>query len=312
MWATVTIGTLINLTTLALELYGLRAENMRGYLEGPCRECSRNIFGYREMFEADFRKAAAIQLYKTITVFVMFGFDFFLALLLSKDSTLPIPQGYVYLSYGACCTFHYTHTKRSKFIQTFAIWSLLGFVHIVATSILPSFLWAVVFPAETVSVLALLVTLTYCTITFLALVLRNIRQICFKTLTFRSACVFFLPILTLLVLMSIIMIASIIYLRLITTRLETGSFGGFLVTFLPSVVLTVLGWIITKGNPVKFVLNRSRRGPESQVQESQDETEQSVETFLGSKSDSGTPVAIEMEAPLQPTNNSLKEPLLTN
>ena len=60
-----------------------------------------------------------------------------------------------------------------------------------------------------------------------------------------------LPILMVVLFLAIMAISSYLYVKLITSGVDPNQIGGFIVTFLPSAILTIIGWFVTKGKFIK-------------------------------------------------------------
>ena len=52
------------------------------------------------------------------------------------------------------------------------------------------------------------------------------------------------------VFLTTIVISSYFYIKLFATGVELNQIGGFIVSFLPSAILTIIGWFVIKG---KFI-----------------------------------------------------------
>ena len=178
--------------------------------------------------------------------------DILVAICIPKTAEFPIPYLAYILSFPLCCTCccwsccHRSKQLRSKWIQTLALTSLLLFTQFIALSSLPTILWAFVFPVQTLSVTTLFAAAIFCVIALIAVLLRNIGQItCSRRC--RDNCSILQPLLILMVtlFLAIIILSSYIYIKF-TSGFETNQVGGFIASFLPSAILTVIGWFVTK------------------------------------------------------------------
>ena len=201
-----------------------------------------------------------------MTLFLIL-FDILVAICIPKSAEFPIPYLAYFLSFPLCCTCcccrycccsscHHSKQLRSKWIQTLALTSLLLFTQFIALSVLPTILWAFVFPVQTLSVTTLFAAAIFCVIALIAVLLRNIGQItCSRRC--RDNCSTLQPLLILMVtLFLVIMILSFyIYIKLIS-GIKTNQVGGFIASFLPSAILTIIGWFVTKDKFFKQTLSR--------------------------------------------------------
>ena len=199
---------------------------------------------------------------KAIMTYLLIPLDILVAICIPKSEEFPIPYLAYILSFPLCCTCcccrycccsccRHSEQLRSKWIQTLALTSLLLFTHFIALSALSTILWAFVFPVQTLSVIAFFGAAIFCVTAFIAVLIRNIGQ-----LTCRGRCRdnwnTLQPLLILMVTLffAIVILTSYVYIKFITSRIDTSQVGGFIVSFLPSAILTVIGWFVTKG---KFI-----------------------------------------------------------
>ena len=60
-----------------------------------------------------------------------------------------------------------------------------------------------------------------------------------------------LPILMVALFLAIMVISCYLYIKLIATEVEPNQIGGFIVSSLPSAILTIIGWFVIKGKFIK-------------------------------------------------------------
>ena len=60
-----------------------------------------------------------------------------------------------------------------------------------------------------------------------------------------------LPILMVALFLAIMVISCYLYIKLFATGVEPTQIGGFIISFLPSAILTIIGWFVTKGKFIK-------------------------------------------------------------
>ena len=179
-----------------------------------------------------------------IIVWVLLFLDLLIATCIPKSSAFPIPRGLNMISYALCCTYGCSHNFRSKFLQTLAVGNILLFVQYFTISALPSILWVFVLPIRTLSVAALLYATLFCATALIALLIKNIHLLK-KTNSWKQRCGIFLPLISLVLFMATMILSSFLYIKFIVTGIEVNSIGGFIVSFVPSAALTVIGWFIT-------------------------------------------------------------------
>ena len=66
--------------------------------------------------------------------------------------------------------------------------------------------------------------------------------------------------------LAIVILTSYIYLKFITSGIETNQVGGFIASFLPSALLTIIGWFVTKSKFFKQTLSQQSDSTRSKSQ----------------------------------------------
>ena len=51
-----------------------------------------------------------------------------------------------------------------------------------------------------------------------------------------------------IIFLAIMILSSYVYIKFITSGIATNQVGGFIASFLPFLMLTIIGWFVTKGN----------------------------------------------------------------
>ena len=167
---------------------------------------------------------------------------------------------------------------RPKWIQTFALSSLFFFTQFVALSVLPAILWAIMFPIQVIAVISFFAAGTFCVTALIALLLRNIGQIpccsdkdtssngtdkATSSKRFKAKCWSILQPSLLILMMSlflaIVILTFYVYIVFTTSGIETNQVGGFIFTFLPTAVLTIIGWFVSKGKYIKKLFPQEKR-----------------------------------------------------
>ena len=190
---------------------------------------------------------------KVIMICLLIILDFLVAIcIIPKSGEFPIPSLVYILSFPLCCTWccctwwryrccHSSKQLRSKWIQALALTNLLLFTQLIALSALPTILWVVLFPTQTLANITLFTAAVFCTTALIALLLRNTGQLmcsggCRRDNCYRSL-MRLLPILMVALFLAIMVISSYLYIKLITSGVEPNQIGGFIVSFLPSAIL---------------------------------------------------------------------------
>ena len=194
---------------------------------------------------------------KPLMMFFLILLDILVAMCIPKNAKFLIPYLAYILSFPLCCTCccctcccctrcHHSKQLRSKWIQTLALTNLLLFTQFIALSALPTILWAFVFPVQTLSVTTLFAAAIFCVIALIALLLRNVGQLA-RSRRCRDNCSVLQPFLILMVtlFLAIMILSFYIYMKF-TSGVATNQVGGFIVSFLPSAILTIIGWFVTK------------------------------------------------------------------
>ena len=173
-----------------------------------------------------------------ITVF----FDLLFAGCIRKDPTFPISRPLTFLC--TCCRC--SVTSQSKRAQTLALWNFLLLIHFATISVVPTLLWMLVLPFLILAVTALLVTTIVFATALIAFVIKNTPMLRRRN-TCRENCRVFLPVVGVGLFLVLVVLASGVYISLINTGVDPNSLGKFIAYFLPSAILTVVGWFVTKG-----------------------------------------------------------------
>ena len=183
---------------------------------------------------------------KVPMMFFLILLDILVAICIPKNAEFPIPYLAYIFSFPLCCTCCCSKQLRSKWIQTLALTSLFLFAQFIALSALPTTLWAFVFPVQILSVTTLFAAAIFCVIALIALLLRNIGQLT-RSRRCRDNCSVLQPFLILMVtlFLAIMILSFYIYIKF-TFGVTTNQVGGYIVSFLPSAILTIIGWFVTK------------------------------------------------------------------
>ena len=185
------------------------------------------------------------------------------------SAEFPIPSPAYILSFPCswrCCRC----CHHSKWIQSLALTNLLLFTQLIAMSVLPIILWAFLFPTQTVANITLLTAAIFCATALIAFLLRNIGQLVCSGGCRRDNCYHgfmqLLLILMVVLFLAISIISSYFYIKLIVFKGEPNQIGGFIVSFLPSAILTIIGWFVTKGKFIKQMFPQESKPTRSSSQ----------------------------------------------
>ena len=243
-----------------------------------CHSTSSYSFFWAASFVASMCNVAVL-CFETVNYYYYFDFDMIITrkammlLLLPldilvtfcipKSTEFPIPKLAYIFSFLLCCSCCFficcvcsrqPRQLHSKWIQTLALTSLFIFAQIIALSALPTIMWAFVFPIQTLAVIAFLVAALFCMTALIALLLRNIGHV-----TCSRRCLGGWNIMQLLLIpmvalfLAIVVLSFYLYVQC-TTGIQTNQVGGFIASFLPSAILTIIGWFVTRGNIFKQTL----------------------------------------------------------
>ena len=219
---------------------------------------------------------------KLIMICLLVLLDFLVAIcIIPKSGEFPIPSLAYVLSFPLCCTWccctrcccrccHHSEQLHSKWIQSLALTNLLLFTQLVALSALPTVLRVFIFPTQTLANITLFTAAIFCATALIALPLRNTGQLmcsggCNRDNCYRNL-MQLLPILMVVLFLAIITISSYLYINLISSGVDPNQVGGFIVTFLPSAILTIIGWFVTKGKFIKQMFPQESNSTRSSSQ----------------------------------------------
>ena len=179
-----------------------------------------------------------------------------IAIWISKTAEFFIPS-IAYCCTCCCCCCCCSKPFRSKWIQTVALTSLFLFTQFLALSVVPTILWAFVFPVRTLAVVAFFAATIFCMTALIALLIRNIGQIT-RGGRCRDNCSALQPLSILMVALFLptVILTFIIYTKLIKSGIGMNQVGGYIVSFLPSAILTIIGWFVTKDKFFKEIFSR--------------------------------------------------------
>jgi hypothetical protein len=176
----------------------------------------------------------------TLVTFILVSLQFFVAAGIPKNTELHIP-GILRL---LCCFFPCRCRKLDgdffrKALQTFAVWFLMVFLQLVAGSVIPYLVLAIVNPVPSVTFLALGASTLFCLIIFVASLIHIGAQI--KKSSCYDKIVAVVQGLVFIVFLGLVAITVIIYQGVIQSGTSTGFVSGIALSLIPSGIIAVLG-----------------------------------------------------------------------
>ena len=104
------------------------------------------------------------------------------------------------------------------------------------------------------AVIAFFAAAIFCLTALIAVLIRNIRQLmCNRRGNCYSS---FTQLLMVILFVAIVISTCFVYINFITSGIKTNQVGGFIVSFLPSAILTILGWFVTKSKFFKQMFSQ--------------------------------------------------------
>ena len=176
----------------------------------------------------------------TLVTFILVSLQFFVAAGIPKNTELHIP-GILRL---LCCFFPCRCRRLDgdfwrKALQTFAIWSLMVFLQLVAGSVIPYLVLAIVNPVPSVTFLALGASTLFCLIIFVASLIHIGVEI--KKSSCYDKIVAVVQGLVFIVFLGLVAITVIIYQGVIQSGTSTGFVSGIALSLIPSGIIAILG-----------------------------------------------------------------------
>ena len=172
--------------------------------------------------------------------FTLIFLEFLVAVGIPKNTELYIP-GLLKLF---CCFFSCRTKKMDgifwrKVLQTFAIWLLMVFLQLVAGSVIPYLVLAIVNPVPSVTFLALGASTLFCLIVFVANVIQVSVQL--KNSSCYEKVVLLVQGFVFIVFLGLVAITVIIYQGVVQSGTNTGVVSGIALSLIPSGIIAVLG-----------------------------------------------------------------------
>lgn len=199
-----------------------------------------------------------------------------------RDTTLPVPKLLKELADHCCCCYYCGGvTSTLKFIQILAVWNLLLFVHFVSIAVLPTTLWIFVLPIRMMWMVVLMFAALFLLVLFMGTIFsinqlvgpnapenRNIqveqeREVQMRQVK-RSRLSMIVQIIIAALLIATVSLLVVLYLDLVTTEMTTNTPTEVLTKFLPTGIVTVVGWFVSTRLGRLFVKARERKNDDDQ------------------------------------------------
>ena len=180
-----------------------------------------------------------------LITFFLILLQFFVAAGIPKNTELYTPGVFKVL----CCFFrcHCPCQKANrefwnKVLQTFALWFIMVFLQLVAGSVIPYLVLAIVNPVPAVTFLALGASTLFCLIIFIASLFQLGGQL--KKSTCYQKIIALLQGIVFIVFLGLVAITVIIYQGVIQSGTDTGVIAGIVLSLVPSGIIAVLGFAV--------------------------------------------------------------------
>ena len=196
--------------------------------------------------------AVAFFLAKVLQMFIFLVADFVVSFLIVKvfhptlEFRLPRLLEVIANQY-CCCECCGENGRRQRFLQVLATWSIMLSVHLIAIGGVPTFLWMLVLPIRMLSVVTLVCGGIFTAILFVTTLFSILPMTPFEpnNRPTQSKYKLLLLLMTIPFLFATITLLFVLYFKLIATVVNTSTPTGVLVSFIPSLALTVTGWFVS-------------------------------------------------------------------
>ena len=136
-------------------------------------------------------------------------------------------------------------------VHLLGLWNLMLFIHLLSLAVLPTVIWAFVLPLRIVSLITSIGAILFCLTAAVAVFIYSISSIstvCQPQQSGINKCCNICRVLCLVAIpplfLVILVLGTVIYLRLVMTSIDTTSVAGIIASFIPTAVLTVIGWVV--------------------------------------------------------------------
>ena len=172
---------------------------------------------------------------------LVYTLELLIAALIPKDTGLPIPS--VIRRMFFCCLY-FSSSIQSKIIQTLALWNIMIFIQSLTTSAITVGVFFLISPLWVILVLGAFACFLLFAVVVVAYLLHhcttNRNQKC-SCKTFAINCLSFTGIF-----LSFVIVSTLLSVYFSMVYKISGGVTGFLVSFLPPVILSLIGWCVKK------------------------------------------------------------------
>ena len=199
-----------------------------------------------ELSTALYRDDLVSYITKVVTLVITMVVYLLLAACTPKVSNYPIPYSMQKccgcLSHVCCCCR--SQHSWTKIIQTIVLWNILLFIHFTAMTTIPIGIFLFLSPTRTISVLATFLTLLLSIPVVISHILEFINSQRRNTINQSSVFCMYqcIQLTAIITLMLLVMAVLLIYAQILLKGANTRGVFGITWSFLPSVILTLVGW----------------------------------------------------------------------
>ena len=158
----------------------------------------------------------------------------------------------------ASCFYTHNYGSKWKIILALALCQFVWFVHRLATDTIISTIVFAIAPAQTLGLITLLLSMIFCAIIFVSSLLQQCPACtsrCTCTRERKTVTTMFCSFLIALCSVALIFTVTLLFIAFIENGLQSTGVGGFVLSLLPPIIVSVLGFIINR----KVVLNFFRK-----------------------------------------------------
>ena len=172
---------------------------------------------------------------------LVYTLELLIAAHIPKDTGLPIPSVIQRMFFCCLC---FSSSIQSKIIQTLAVWHIMIFIQTLSTSAITVGVFFLISPLWVISVLGILACCFLFAVVVVAYLLHhcttNRNQKC-SCKRYATNCLSFTGLF-----LSFLIVSTVLSVYILMVYKITGGVTGFLVSLLPPVILSLIGWCIKK------------------------------------------------------------------
>ena len=172
---------------------------------------------------------------------LVYTLELLIAAHIPKDTGLPIPSVIQRMLFCCLC---FSNRIQSKIIQTLAVWNIMIFIQNLTTNAITVGVFFLISPLWVVSVLGS----TACCLLLAVVVVAYLLHTCTLNQNQKSSCKRYTTNCLSFtgIFLSFIIVSTLLAVYFLMTCKISGGVTGFLVSFLPPVVLSLIGWCVKK------------------------------------------------------------------